>query len=120
MVGAVGITRRTVIGEPSDSKRKSYFLPVLSVAEQTTLVTWPEAKLPSCTHLPDDFRTAGTGRPSAFGWFFELSSIRSTGRSYRLSLVRWPLSPENEMMWLESAGSSSAMVKYALPCTLWA
>jgi hypothetical protein len=39
MVGADGFTRLTVIGEPSDSKRKSYFLPLLSVAEQTTLVT---------------------------------------------------------------------------------
>src|SRR5580658_2582636 len=111
MVGAVGITLRTVIGEPSDSKRRSYFLPLLSVAEQTTLVTWPEAKLPSCTHLPADLTTVGTGRPSAFGWFFELSSIRSTARSYRFSLVRWPFSPENEMMWFGSAGSSSAMVK---------
>src|ERR1700733_5792898 len=81
MLGADGFTRRTVIGEPSDSKRKSYLLPLLSVAEHTTLVTWPVAKLPSCTHLPADFRAVGTGRPSTFGWFLELSNIRSTGRS---------------------------------------
>ena len=56
MLGADGFTRRTVIGEPSDSKRKSYLLPLLSVAEHTTLVTWPVAKLPSCTHLPADFK----------------------------------------------------------------
>ena len=47
MVGEDGFTRRTVIGEPSDSKRNSYFLPPLSVAEQTTLETWPVEKLPS-------------------------------------------------------------------------
>src|SRR5579872_7135954 len=111
MVGADGFTRRTVIGEPSDSKRNSYFLPLLSVAEQTTLETWPLEKLPSCTHRPDEFTVFGTGRPSTFGRLFELSSIRSTARSYRFSLVRRPFSPENEMMWCWSAGSSSAMVK---------
>jgi hypothetical protein len=39
MLGDDGFTRRTVIGEPSDSKRSSYLLPLLSIAEQTTLVT---------------------------------------------------------------------------------
>src|ERR1700758_4117165 len=111
MVGDDGFTRRTVIGEPSDSKRRSYLLPLRSVAEQTTLGTWPVAKLPSCPHLPADFTTDGTGRPSAFGWFFELSSMRSTDRSYRFSLLRLPPSPENETMWLGSLGSSIAMVK---------
>jgi hypothetical protein len=40
-----------MIGDPSDSKRSLYSCPVSSVAEQTTLETWPAAKLPSC-HAP--------------------------------------------------------------------
>jgi hypothetical protein len=55
MLGAVGRTLRNVIGEPSDSKRNSYFLPYLSVAEQAMLETCPNAKFPSCRHIPAGF-----------------------------------------------------------------
>jgi hypothetical protein len=84
-----------MIGDPSDSKRSLYCCPVSSVAEQTTLETWPAAKLPSCTHRPEEATATGTGRPSTFGRVFELRSIRSIAKSYKLSFVRWL---ENEMM----------------------
>src|SRR5579863_9290582 len=98
MVGGPGRTLRTVMGEPSDSKRISYLRPFLSIAEQAMLETWPAAKFPSCVQLPADNSTTGTGRPSTFGLPFEFNSIRSTDNSYKFSSVRRPFSPENEMM----------------------
>ena len=64
-----------MIGDPSDSKRSLYSRPVSSVAEQTTLETWPAAKLPSCTHRPEEATATGTGRPS--------SPSQEIGRSFR-------------------------------------
>jgi hypothetical protein len=69
------------MGEPSDSKRISYLLPFLSVAEQTMVETCNAAKFPSCLHIPAEDSTNGTGRPSTFGLFLEFKSIRSTGIS---------------------------------------
>ena len=81
MLGADGWTLRNVIGEPSDSKRNSYCLPFLSVAEQAMLEICPIARLPICLHIPDDNSTVGTGRPSTFGRCLEFKSIRSIGNS---------------------------------------
>jgi hypothetical protein len=44
MLGAEGRSLLKVMGEPSDSKRNSYLLPFLSVAEQAMLETCPIAK----------------------------------------------------------------------------
>src|SRR5205807_7644997 len=113
------LIRRTVIGVPSDSNCSSYFFPFLSAAEQEMLEICWVAKFPICLHVPEDNSTDGTGRPSTFGRSLELSSIRSTGSSNRLSRSRLPFSPENEMMWVSSAASIRATVKLARPCELW-
>ena len=46
IVGADIRTRRTVIGEPSDSNCSWYCRPFLSVAVQVMVETWSLAKLP--------------------------------------------------------------------------
>src|ERR1700730_19448351 len=119
MVGSDCLARRTVIGGPSDSKCSSYFLPFLSTALHEMLEICRAAKFPSCLQIPADNSMNGTGRPSTLGLSLEFSNIRSIGSSYRLSSARWPFSPENEMTWLSSAGSSSEIVKSARPLTLW-
>ena len=83
MLGAEGWTLRNVIGEPSDSKRKSYCLPFLSLAVQVMLETCPIARFPICLHIPDDNSMIGTGKPSTFGLCLEFKSIRSIGNSYK-------------------------------------
>src|SRR5262249_17246166 len=118
IVGGDKRTRRRLMGEPSDSNRSSYFLPFLSVAEHETLETCLVAKFPSCRQTPLDNSTSGSGRPSTFGRSFDFTSIRSTARTYRFSCMRLPYSPEKEMTWLSSVGSSSATVKLARPFSL--
>src|SRR3954469_21496740 len=119
MVGADGLTLRRVIGEPSDSKCNSYFLPFLSTALQEMLEICRAAKFPSCLQNRADNSMNGTGRPSTLGLSLEFNSMRLMGSSYRLSSARRPFSPENETTWLSSAGSSSAIVKSARPRVLW-
>ena len=119
IVGGDCLTRRTMMGKPSDTNCISYVLPFLSVALQEMLETCLAAKFPICLHSPADNTGTGTGRPSTFGLSLEFSSIRSMGSSYRLSSVLDPFSPENEMMWLSSVGSSRAIVNSARPRMLW-
>src|SRR3979411_3086000 len=92
MVGADGPTLRTLIGEPSDSKCNSYFLPFLPAALQEMLEICLAAKFPSCLQNPADNSVNGTGRPSTLGLSLEFNSMRSTGSSYRLSRAPWPYS----------------------------
>ena len=53
------------------------------------------------------------------GRSLDFSNMRSTASSNRLSWVRSVLSPENETMWLLSAGSSSTTVNSERPRRVW-
>src|SRR6266567_8826705 len=97
---AVSVTRiiLTLMGDPSDSNRNSYFRPFPSAALQETLDTCCIAKFPICLHIPVESSTDGVGNPSTLGLSFDFKRIRSIDSSYKSPCSLLLFSPENVMM----------------------